>query len=119
MTIADLTADQLVATDAGTHAMPETTEVFERVNGTRYGVRTACGVRSLTQEWESVHGRMRWLTVASAAARRAQIELLKAAAKAATAKAVTLESRRADLLRGWDGYQFVGMERGRELAAQL
>lgn len=36
-------------------------------------------------------------------------------AKAAAAR----ESRKADLMRGWDGYQFVGEERGRELAATL
>jgi len=115
-----LLADELIATDEGTHAYPEALKIFERIDGTRYGVRTINGVSSLcSADAESTHGRVRPLASLSPAERRKQIEHLRAVEIEQAKSAEKIASRRAELARGWDGYRFVGVDEGRKIAAAL
>lgn len=112
--IADLSADTLIATDEGTHGMPNTVRVYERLDGSRHYTRLHGGAAisgaNCTALPESEHGLMRDLAALTAAARRDQIEHLRRLEIAQAHEATVLANRRADLARGWDGYQFIGID---------
>ncbi len=117
MTISDLMADQLIATDAGTHSGPERHEVYEKLDGTRYAVRSFAGATTGTVSVESVKDQVRWLSgVLSPKARREQIAHLRTVDVEAAKSGERLAHHREKLLQGWDGYRFVGIEEGRRLA---
>lgn len=118
--IENLMADQLIATDAGAHAQPTKVEIFERLDGTRYGIKTVNGVSSIcSADAESPDGYMRHLTATSPADRRRQIEHLRAVEIQQAKSAEVVAARRAELARGWDGYQFIGIEAGQKIAAAM
>ena len=120
-TIDSLATDHLVATDEGTHAMPETIRVYERLDGSRYGVRLHAGsvIGAVPTDTESAHGRLRYLSTPRAKARREQIAHLRATEIEAVKSAERIAAHRESLLRGWDGYRFIGVEDGRRLAAAV
>ena len=116
-----LQADELIATDEGTHGGPKTIKIFERLDGTRYGSVYLGGTyhTSCSADADSEDGRMRHLTYIPAGQRKKEIaDLQKQLAEIAKAESTTA-NRKADLERGWDGYQFVGVEKGREIASQM
>ena len=119
--ISALAADQLIATDEGTHGMPGTIKIYEKLDGRRYGVRYHGGavIGRCPADTESEHGRMRHIRHDTPAHRRGQIEHLRQAEIEAGKAAESLANRRAELAKGWDGYQFVGVARGAAILASM
>jgi hypothetical protein len=80
-TIETLTADVLIATDEGTHGMPDTMSAYERLDGSRYTKRYHGGTLLGTEEGvgASEHGRVRFLRHTPAAQRRRLIEEIREA----------------------------------------
>ena len=116
-----LQADEMIATDEGTHAQPKTIRIFERLDGTRYGsiylggnYHTSCSVTA-----DSEDGRIRHLTYVPAGQRRKEIADLQKQLAEITKAEGTASNRKTSLERGWDGYQFIGVDKGRELAAKM
>lgn len=55
----------------------------------------------------------------TAAQRRAEIASLQQQLSDMTKAEAAKSGRKEQLERGWDGYQFIGVERGREIAATM
>jgi hypothetical protein len=121
--IADLSKDVAVAHNSGTFSAAECCRATgsgetksgewttcERLDGSRY---------TIGADPKTAPGYARYSTPMSAAARREEIATLKLALAKSKTAAQEDESKRANLARGWDGYQFIGIEEGeRRLAAQ-
>lgn len=121
--IADLTADQLVATNSGTFGASDCHRAigtgdtargewrtYERLDGSRY--TTGCSE-------DRAPGYARYLSPPSLSSRRSQIASLNEAIKSSQAAARQQESQRESLARGWDGYQFIGIEAGKKKLAEM
>lgn len=75
--IAALSTDELVLSDEGTHGLSDTVEVFERLDGSRYGVRTRNGHKSVCSADPETPGRLRRMDHNPAQFRRSQIEEIR------------------------------------------
>lgn len=82
--------DMQVGTDSGTHSMPATHDVFERIDGSRYAICNFAGAKSMISAAaaeERTDGRIRNTTHDSLASRTARVAELKKMIKFAARKA--------------------------------
>ena len=121
--IEQLAADVLIATNSGTFGAAEacrkvgtgdqafaTRNVYQRLDGTIY----ATGPNE-----DDAPGRMRRIDHDSPASRRQQIENEEKRIAADAKKKAASEREIEDLNRGWDGYQFIGIEAGKSKLAAI
>lgn len=79
-------ADIQIGTTEGTHSGPANYDAFERIDGTRYAIRTYAGATTGMrpyEEAEQADGRLRNIAHDSLAARKARVAELQKAIKAA------------------------------------
>ena len=104
-----LSKDELIATNEGTHPHDKnyTWRVYERLDGTQYTIGDA----------DSGAGYSRKMKYESANSRRTQIAALQQLLTTAKTEAQKKTNHVESLNRGWDGYQFVGVDEGARRAA--
>lgn len=75
--IAALSRDELVLSDEGTHGMPTTLEIFERIDGNRYGIRKTNGYATTCPADSETPGRLRRMDHSPASLRQKQIDEIR------------------------------------------